>query len=388
MVLQYMGNMKKILSGLFLAAVFLLAASDTEGNNFFTRGRDKEKEGSFRKAAACYMDAHFAADSSVLRGNALIAAARAYRKAELYGAEFDCLQKLLREHLNGINFTQVTERIYAVGDLYFAGHRDLFADWLPFIKREDRTFEIYEAALAAAPCFPRAAETRLRLARLYIDDQKVLKALEHLRAIRKLHSDKPAGKFAMLELCSLLSQMSERGDGDNSYSRQAIEACDEYSKLYGASPENQYVVKIRQQVRNRIAARLRSTGSYYYKSGKKALAERYLANVVRDYADTESAVPSEDLLARINSEYDVPSRSVPVKKAVERFRTVPIPEEDQPIMVTPEESSGKWLLPVRDLRKSVVTDTEKILQKGTYLKFSPGKKSSAPGQSKPGDASK
>lgn len=374
---------------LLLMAAFSLRASDTEANTFFAQGRDREKTGSFRKAATAYMDAHFMADSTVLRGNSLIAAARAYRKAKLYGAEFDCLQKLLREHLNGIDFTLVTERIYAIGDLFFAGHRDLFADWIPFIKKEDRTLEIYEAALQAAPCLARSTEVRLRLARLYIDDQKVMKAIGHLRQISKTDSTKSAGKFALLELCSLLSQMSERGDGDSSYSKQAIEVCDEYSRLYGSTPENQWVLKTRQQVRNRIAARLYSTGAYYSKSGKKALAERYLANVIKDYADTESARSSEKILAQINAESGgVPPVRVPLKKAEEKFPVVPIPEEDQPIMVTPEESKGKWLLPVRDLRRSTVRDSRSVLQRNTYLHFPAGKRNETPGRSKTGEGNK
>ena len=31
---------------------------------------------------------------------------------------------------------------------------------------------------------------------------------------------------------------------------------------------------------------------------------------------------------------------------------VKIPAEDQPIMITPEHSGGRWLLPIRDLRRS------------------------------------
>lgn len=373
---MYLKFIKKFLPVLvFSAASWLLYASDTEANAFFAQGRDREKEGSFRKAASCYMDAHFVADSPALRGNSLIAAARSYRKAKLYGAEFDCLRKLLREHLNGIDFTQVTERIYTIGDLFFAGHRDLFVDWIPFFKKDDRTYEIYEAALEAAPCFARAGETRLRVARLYIDDQKVLDAVRHLREVSKLHGGTPAGKFAMLELCNLLAQMSERGDGDNSYGKQAIEACDNYSAQYGSSPENQWVLKTRQQVRNRIAERYHSTGSYYYKSGKHALAERYLANVVKDYANTKIARSSEELLSRINSESDAALQAlrVPYVEAREKFKVVPIPEEDQPILVTPEESNGKWLLPVRDLRKSTIHETNRVLQKDTYLKFNAGK---------------
>lgn len=224
-----------------------LGATDQEANELFAEGRALEKKGKYSSAASDYMDARLMADSGVLKGNALIAAARAYRKAQLYGDEFDCLKKLVAEHINGINFTQVVDRMYKIGDLFFEGHRDVAVSWLPFIKKEDRTLEIYETALKYAPCAEQAADVRLRVARMYIDDQKPEEAIRHLREIPKLHPGTDSAKYAMLELCDLLLQVSERGDGDGSYSRQALEAFENYLKDYPDSPEVPWVMKARKR---------------------------------------------------------------------------------------------------------------------------------------------
>ena len=336
-----------------LALALTVSASDQEANTFFAQGRTREKEESYRKAAARYMDAHLMAESSILRGNALIAAARAYRKAKLYGEEFDCLERLLKEHLTEINFSQIVGREYQIGDLFFAGHRDLAVSWIPFIKEKDRTMEIYEAALKNAPCHEHAGEIRLRLARLYIDDQKTDDAVRHLREIPKLHPGTPSAKYAMLELCSLLYQMAERGDGDNSYSRRTIEACDDYLKAFPDTPETPWVRKTRQKALNNIAARIHAVGNYYYRAGKPELAEKYLAEVVRNYSNTEQAAESEKLLAKVDEEFELPSGSRRrYHPARELIRRQPIIPEDQPIMVTPEHSGGRWLVPVRNLKKS------------------------------------
>ena len=336
-------------------------ASDREANEFFQQGREYEKTGKFRSAAERYMDARFMADSVVLKGNSLIAAARSYRKAELYGDEFDCLQKLIREHIGGIDFTQVVERQYKIGDAFFAGHRDLVVSWIPFLKKEDRTLEIYEAVLKNAPCAKGAAEVRLRLSRMYIDEQKPEDAVRHLREIPKLHPDTEIAKYAMLELCSLLLQMSKRGDGDGAYSRQALEACDDYLKNYPDSEQTPWVKKARQTIRNRIAARIHNVGKFYYDQGKPEIAEKYLADVVKNYSATDQAVKSEDLLAKIDKDFEIPEgprrRYIPYKVEIKK---VPIPKEDKPILVTPEESNNRWLLPVRDLRKSPVADPAKV----------------------------
>ena len=347
-------------AGCFAAVVLILtvSASDQEANVFFSQGRTREKAASYRRAASRYMDAHFMAESSVLRGNALIAAARAFRKAALYGEEFDCLERLIKEHLGQINFSQVVEREYAIGDLFFAGHRDLVVSWIPFIKEKDRTVEIYEAVLKNAPCHARAAETRLRLSRMYIDDQKTDDAIRHLREIPKLNPGSDQAKYAMLELCSLLYQMAERGDGDGSYSRQTMEACDHYLKDFPNTPEVPWVQKTRQKAFNGIAARIHSVGQYYYRSGKPELAEKYLAEVVKNYSNTESAAAAEKLLAKIDEEFEaLPGSSRRYRPYKEMIHPTDIPEEDQPIMVTPEHSNGRWLLPIRNLRKSPAVST-------------------------------
>ena len=363
--------MSGLKNGLAAALLLILTASaaDQDANAFFSQGRDREKAESYRRAASRYMEAHLMADSSVLRGNALIAAARAYRKAELYGEEFDCLQRLIAEHLTEIDFTQVVDREYRIGDLFFAGHRDIAVSWLPFIREKDRTVEIYEAVLKNAPCHRRAGETRLRLARIYIDDQQPDKAIPHLREVPKLQPRTPAAKYAMLELCSLLYQMAERGDGDSSYSRQTIEACDKYLETYPGTEEVPWVTLTRQKARNGIAARIHAVGYYYYRSGKPELAEKYLAEVVRNYSNTEQAAASENLLARIDEEFEVPPgqarRYRPYKEKIPMGN---VPAEDEPIIISPAQNSGPWLQPIRDLRRSPAVNA-KDLTPSEYDRF-------------------
>ena len=154
--------------------------------------------------------------------------------------------------------------------------------------------------------------------------------------------------------------MAERGDGDNSYSRQAIEAFDNYLKTYPDSPEVPWVKKAREKVLNLMAKRIHAVGAYYHRTGQDEIAERYLADVVKNYSNTEQANKSEDLLARIDKDYEIPpnrdKRFTPYKVQYRREAT---PEDAAPIMVVPENSGNRWLLPVRDLKKSIVREPEK-----------------------------
>ena len=67
------------------------------------------------------------------------------------------------------------------------------------------------------------------------------------------------------------------------------------------------------------------------------------------------------LLAKINKDYTPPPPDAPRKeKFVYTFQRNTIPVEREPIMVVPENSDGKWLLPVRNLKKDVIPATNNV----------------------------
>ena len=339
---------------LFCCFICPVNGNDREANEAFLKARELEKEGKYQRAASCYMDARILADNLAIKGNSLIAAARNFRKAELYGEEFDCLNFLVQDHLTGIDFSLVVERMYRIGDLFFQGHRDTPVSWLPFLKKDDRTVEIYEAALKYAPCMAKSPETRLRLARLHIDRQNIKRAMFHLTEISKLHAGTRAAHDAILELASILFQLAKNGDGDNAYSRRTLEVLDEFQEKYPQSEEMPWVHKHRQMVLDFIAERLDAIGSFYQKIGRRDTAGQYYADVVKNYADTRQASKTEEKLAGIEKDYKIPENR-PVYKPY-RY---PVPydgntEEATPIMTSPEKSNNRWLLPVRDFNKSII----------------------------------
>ena len=116
-----------------------------------------------------------------MKANALNNAARAYRQAELYGKEFDCIERLIDEHMSRIDFTWAVNREYEIADAFYNGHRDAKFAWFPFIKDYDRFLECSEAALNHAPCSESAAAVRLRLGLMYLEDQKTDKDTTYYR---------------------------------------------------------------------------------------------------------------------------------------------------------------------------------------------------------------
>lgn len=343
----------------------ILSASDEEANSAFTLARQAEKDQNYSEAIKQFKAAKVYADDPVLKTNALLGAARAYRKKELYGEEFDCLQTLLKEHINRVDFSQLVDRQYEIADAYFAGHRDKVLSWIPFLTKDNRCIEIYEAALKNGPCSDYAPNARLRLARLYIDEKLYKKAVAELKETMKLYPDTEEARYAFFELLQVYLIQTRRGDGDGAWAKIALDAMEAFLLKYPNEPESDWVKKSREEIRSTMAKRLHGLGDYYHRIGKDELAERYLAKVVRDYANSTDSIPSEKLLAKIDKEYKAPPPGTPRQtKAVPQFQRSPIPVSDGAILIVPENSDGKWLLPIRDLSGDLNKTHEDSTKKG------------------------
>lgn len=351
-----MQHFEKFSVFLLTAALFLfagppLSADDSAAADEFRKGAEKESAGKFIAAAETFEEAQVQADDPVLKANALMNAARCYRKAELYGKEFDILQSLVKGHISRINFTAVVQRQYEIANLFFKGHRDYFVSWLPFIKKDDRTAELFEKVLENAPCAEPAPEIRLGLGRIYLDDQKPDLAAETFRKILQLHPDTKEAKYAALELANLFVQRSEFGDGDGRFAKEAVAAMDGFLEKYPDDPEKKWIEDARKKVQSHTAKRYCKLGDFYRRSGKIETAERYYALVLTDYPDTPEAQEAEKQLSKLDSNF-VSSRKV-VTQEQRAFIEKTLPKEPDHIIIHPDESNGRFLLPVRNLRSGI-----------------------------------
>lgn len=342
----------------FFLSVMSLAASDTEANQFIREASVQRENESFRKAAETYMKAVMMADSQVIKANALISAAICFRNAKLYGKEFDCIERLLKEHISHVNFQRAVERQYEIADDFFNGHRDVAVPWLPFIKDADRTVEFYEAALKNASCAKQAPDAKLRLGRIYQEQSKPEKAIAMFREILTMHPETKSARYASLELIHTYIYLVRSGDGDGIWSKSARNALNDFLKKYPTDPEVPWAKQSLEEINRLEAKRLYAIGKYYHRMGRNDLAERYLAQVIREHGATEDSKESERLLAEINKNYkQPPADALRKEKFVHTFQRNTIPLEQEPVMVVPENSDGKWLLPVRDLKKNVIENT-------------------------------
>jgi outer membrane protein assembly factor BamD (BamD/ComL family) len=329
-----------------------LFASDGEAAALFQQGLKEVKAKTYRQAAKTFLKAKDTADDVTLKGKALKEAMLNFRRAKLYGEEFKCIEMLLNSYSAQVDYATMVEREYAIGNIYFKGYRDPAfwqLRWVPWLTAPDKTLKVYLKALKRAPFSPQAPRVKLRVACLYIENGKIEKSLAILRNMIKDHPSEKITKFAYLELANALFQLAQTGDGDGKYNSEAIRLLRDFLKKYPKASECAWVEKTLLKTKDLAAKRLYSMAKFYNHMGKTETSERYLSDVLTKYPDTATVDDAEELLTHIDKEFAPTGFRPELKSRLQKYREMPIPEEDTPIMVTPQASGGKWLLPVRDL---------------------------------------
>lgn len=312
------------------------------------RGAELAANGDYKAAAEAYLESEHFADDVVMKANALKNAAKYFRRSEYLYREFKAIENILISFPDHINFKKAVRREFDIGDKFFAGHRDPAFIYMPWVKETDKTIEIYSKALERGPFSKRAPEIRLRLGRLYIKNDQLDKALKTLRDVIKMYPDTPEQKFAYFELASALVQLAEQGDGDGKYAKEAQETLKTIIDKYPDDPETVWAKQTFEEARTIVAKRLFNMSKFYYRNNNRQAAERYLNEVIRDYHDTEYAENSEELLAVIDKEYK-PSGKEFEEKRIIKYKMGKMPADPEKILVVPENSGGKWLLPIEDV---------------------------------------
>lgn len=337
---------------LAVAAVVPLCADDAESSSIFKEALKAFNDKDYVDAAELFAKAENKADSVDLKLKAALREVESYRKAGYRGKEFDAIEKVIRRYPGHIDYKKLVDREFALGDAYFHGYADP-AFWslrfIPFLTDKDRMFEIYEAALKHAPFAPAGATARLRLAVRCLKADKNDKALTLLKEIIRIYPDTEAARYAMLELGNAFSEMSLAGDGDGKHFDEAMSIFKEFKEKYPNLSENEWVKHSEAKARNAYAQRLHNIAAFYHREGRDEPAAAYLMEVMRRFPDTKSAAESEKLLTQIDKNY-FPEKVAPaVAPEYPKYETLKFPEEPRKLLLAPENSNGKFLLPIYDL---------------------------------------
>lgn len=345
-----------ILRNLIIFATILTAAAvwadDNQARAVFDEGKQLEASGQPYAAALKFADAELLADSSVLKANALKAQIAAYKASDMYFREFEAIEQLLSRFPEEADYAAMVNREYELGELYYTGKREpafWSLRWIPWLVGADKSKEILEKALERAPFSKRAPSARLRLAYILDQESKVKESLEQLRLIIKNYPDSTEVEFAYLALADGLLVMAQRGDGDGKYSSEAIEVFHEIIKKYPKSEHSEWARKSLLKAQDIQAERLLTMAKFYERTGRTDASERYLARIVKDFPESKQADQSENMLANLDKTYLPDGYRPEVEERLIPYEMYAIPREAKKLLVVPEASNGKYLLPVYDL---------------------------------------
>ena len=333
-----------------------LTADDAAATAVYLEGKAAYDAGEYYKAGGKFEDSELLADSPAIKANSVLARIASYRMCDLPYREFLAIEQLLKEYPEYADFVALVHREYALADAYYNGAREpayWALRWIPWLDGPDKSVEIFNAALGHAPFAEEAANARLRLAYLYDQEGKIPQSLDELRRLIREYPESPECKYAYLALGDGLFQLARSGDGDGRYNREAQEVFLKFQERYPDAPENDWVKRHLLQIRDIQAARLYEIAGFYERSGRKEAAERYLARVLTEYPDSESADVSEAMLVELDRAI-VPEDFRPAPESrLPVYRSYELPREATRLLIAPERSNRKYLLPVYNLQNDV-----------------------------------
>ena len=339
-----------LLTALVLPAC--LAADDEEAIRLYSEGRKAYLAADYYRAGKLFTEAGETARSIAPKANSLLAESSAWKMCGLYYREFKAIERLLREFPEFADFGASVEREFEIGDLFHRGAREpsfWALRWIPWLVEADHAIEVYEKALAHAPFSASAPRARLRLAYLYAEDGKRPKAIEELRCLVRDYPQAPERPYALLSLADELMEMAKRGDGDGRYINEAGETLERFRREFPNAPELSWVGIKMLEIKDIQAERLHGMAEFYRKNGREETAERYLAQVLRDFPDSLSAAESERELSQLSSDFVPGVVTANPTARLPEYKIYKVPTEARHVLLTPGENGNHYLVPVPDI---------------------------------------
>ena len=353
---------KKVLAALLVSWVFLafmplvqadeIKSDDNTAAEIYKAGKELYDAGNYYEAAEEFERCLFYAKNPAIRANSLISRMFAYRMCKLYYREFLMIEELLDRFPEYVSCNELIEREFEIGKLFRSGVREpsfWFFRWVSFWQDVDRTEEVYTAALKRAPYSKSAPAAHMQLAIYYDLQGKARESLASLRAILDHHPKAPERKYALLALANGLYMLSGRGDGDSRYVNESVELFSKFCKEYPEAKEIEFARNTLAKARDVQAARLFEIAEFYRKNGRSEVAERYLAEIMTKYPESESAPQAEKNLVKVSDNY-LPSVPQKPEPRLADLRSYKIPENAELLLISPEDKNSPYLLNVPDIK--------------------------------------
>ena len=334
----------------------------------------------YRDAAEKYIEVRLFSSNKIVKADAVKKAAECYEKAGLLFEQFKCIERLLKSYPHQVDFAALVDKEFEIADKFYAGHRDpefYSLRWVPWLTGKDKSPQIYARAVSNAPFSKYSAQALLRMAKIKVKKEQYEDALKLFRTVINQHSESQSAEYAYLNMIMLLTSLSKSGDGDGKLTYEALELIKGYIQKYPKSRELEWVKKQQIITENNAAKRLYNIAKYYNRYERKNAAKDYLQEILQRYDSTATVVEAEDMLSSIDPNFELAELPPQPRSPYIPYQKHEMLEGPRKILIVPENSNNKWLLPIRDLGigdkknlsdKDENEDIEKQLELSNQLK--------------------
>ncbi len=207
-------------------------------------------------------------------------------------AAFKAYQEVVKKHAGSQYFELAIERIYNIGNLYLAGEPQRI--WkIPLFPSMDRTAEIFEYVIEAAPYGPYApaAQFKIGLAR---ENQKNWSAA--ISAYNRLLDRYPVSEFAddaQYQIGFAWYQASSDPDYDQSAAQKSIEAYQDFLVRYPTSEKSGQARDYITELTARRAQGSLNIAQFYERQRNYRAAIIYYSEVIQMNPDSDQATDAK-----------------------------------------------------------------------------------------------
>ncbi len=345
--------LRKILSYAFCSFLLVLSfsetfATDVESEKAYQEGMAEFSKGSYKDAAKKFAAAELFADTHLLKSNALKKKAEAYRKADMKFHEFEALKRLTEDCPDQIDFKSAVAREYEIGNSFYEGYRDTPFSWVPWLKDEDKSLEVYEAIMKQSPFASFVPEMMLKMGTRYVTTRKVDKAIEICKKMILQYKSSELTRFAYIDLANIHLQQAKSGDGDGSKAREARTMFKEFIEKYPDAKEIPWAKNAIKKTYELEAERLLGIAKYYNSIENTNASKKYIREILVNYPETKSINKAYALLDEIEMPL-YPKTLEQEKEEPSKYTVASFHQEEDKLLVIPQNSGRKWISPITDM---------------------------------------
>jgi outer membrane protein assembly factor BamD (BamD/ComL family) len=275
---------------------------------------------------------------------------------------YQMYKKALDNYAGFIDFDEVLEREFEVGEYYYEKKSNKFM--LIRMSTSAMATDVFDHIVRVAPYSEFAPKALLYSGKIAVRDSDFHTASSKFRRILTQFRNSEQAADARLALAESLLDEAREGDGDGSKIREANRNLERFLVSHPQHERREHAVKLQAEAREVEANRLLALGEFYLRDAhlRPEASARYLRELLAKYPDSASAPVAETILGQMNDRLEAtptPDEPPILPKLRKKPKAVPSPTVKQPAAepgVKPERPSkpastgnGKFLLPIEDL---------------------------------------